>query len=105
MRPFRPMFLHDEESKTQLQLQNYVKREMSLLVRKALTARYTGEGHGQGVGDGFVAWAPDTIVDVFDEPAGLDEPMYVMGVRFSKARVGRGTTTSLDLIRLGAIAF
>lgn len=105
MRPFRPMFLHDEESKTQEQLERYVRREMSLLVRQSLAANYQVEGHGQDVGGGFVAWAPDTLVDVFDEPAGLDEAMYVLGVHFSKGRGGGGTTTSLELIRLGSIAF
>lgn len=104
MRQFRPMFLHDEESKTQEQIQRYVRREMSLLVRKSLVAHYVVEGHGQVVDGGFVAWAPDTVVKVSDEPADLDESMYVLGVNFTKSRTG-GTQTSLELIRLGSIMF
>lgn len=103
--PFRPMYLHDDESKTQEQLNNFVKREMSLLFRKSLTAHYVVEGHGQTVGGNFVAWAPDTVVDVHDEAAGLSERLYVLGVHFSKQRGGSGTTTRLDLVRLNSIVF
>ncbi len=103
--PFRPMFLHDEESKTQEQLENFVRREMSLLVRKSVTASYIVEGHGQKIGDAFIAWAPDTLVSVYDEVGDLHEWMYVLGVKFTKQRGGSGTTTSLDLIRLNSIQF
>lgn len=103
--PFRPMFIHDDESKTQEQLNNFVKREMSLLYRKALTAHYVVEGHGQIVNDNFVAWAADTIVEVYDEAAELAEQMYVLGVHYSKQRGGSGTTTRLDLVRKHSISF
>jgi len=102
--PFRPMYLHDAESKTQRQLNAFVKREMSLLYRKALTAHYVVEGHGQIIDGDFVAWAPDTVVDVDDELGELRERMYVLGVAFSKSRMG-GTTTRLDLVRLHSLAF
>lgn len=101
--PFRPMFLHDDESKTQEQLNNFVKREMSLLVRRALSAQYMVEGHGATIDGGFSAWTPDTVVDVRDEAAGLVERMYVLGVHYSKQRGGSGTTTRLELIRLNSI--
>jgi prophage tail gpP-like protein len=103
--PFRPMYLHDDESKTQEQLNNFVKREMSLLYRKALTCHYEVEGHGQTVDGNFTAWAADTVVDVFDEAAELTERMYVLGVHYSKQRGGNGTTTRLDLVRLHSIEF
>jgi prophage tail gpP-like protein len=102
--PFRPMFLHDDESKTQEQLNAFVKREMSLMYRRAVTCSYVVEGHGQETEDGFVAWAPDTMVDVDDGVAELREQMYVLGVSFHKAR-GGGTTTHLELIRKNAIVF
>lgn len=101
----RPMFLHDDESKTPEQLEAFVRREMSLLVRKSLTADYTVEGHGQYDEDGvFTAWAPDTVVDVQDDVAGLHERMYVLGVHFEKSRRG-GTQTRVHLIRLNSIQF
>ena len=103
--PFRPMYLHDDESKTQEQLDNFVKREMSLLYRKGVTAHYVVEGHGQEMGGTFVAWAADTIVEVYDEAAELAEDMYVLGVHFSKTRGGSGTTTRLDLVRKNSISF
>jgi len=102
--PFRPMFLHDDESKTPEQLDSFLKREMSLLYRQTLTARYTVEGHGQTVDGSFIAWTPDTVVDVVDEIAGVRELLYVLGVRFAKSRTG-GTTTELELIRLHSIFF
>jgi prophage tail gpP-like protein len=102
--PFRPMFLHDAESKTSEQLDAFVKREMSLLVRKGVTAHYEVEGHGQSVNGDFVTWTPDTVVHVEDEAADLDERLYVLGCHFSKSRSG-GTKTRLDLIRLHSIEF
>lgn len=102
--PFRPMFLHDDESKTQEQLDNFVLREMSLLTRKAITAHYVVEGHGQTVDDKFIAWSTDMVVHVTDDAADLDEDMYVLGVHFSKSRSG-GTTTRLDLIQLNTLEF
>ena len=103
--PFRPMFLHDDESKSQEQLNAFVKREMSLMLRKALTCHYTVEGHGMEVDGQFSAWTPDTIVDVRDYAAELKESMYVLGVHYSKRRGGTGTTTRLDLVRKHSIVF
>jgi prophage tail gpP-like protein len=102
--PFRPMFLHDDESKTQEQLDNFIKREMSLMNRKAMTASYTVEGHGQVIDDAFVAWEVDTMVHVVDDAADLDEDLYVLGVHFQKSRSG-GTTTRLQLVRKNSITF
>lgn len=102
--PFRPVFLHDDESKTQEQLNAFVKREMSLMYRKALTASLVVEGHGQTDGDAFVAWTPDTVVDVDDEISGMFEQLYVLGVTYHKSR-SAGTTTTLSLIRLNSIDF
>ena len=102
--PIRPMFLHDEESKTQEQLNNFVRREMSLLLRKSLTAHYTVEGHGQMVDGAFTPWDIDTVVTVKDDVAGIYERMYVIGRTFEKARSG-GTHTRLELVRLNSIQF
>jgi hypothetical protein len=102
--PFRPMFLHDDESKTPAQLANFVRREMSLLLRRALSAQYTVAGHGQTVDDIFRAWTPDTVVEVRDELARLTETLYVLGVHYSRSRRS-GTTTRLDLVRLHSISF
>jgi prophage tail gpP-like protein len=100
--PSRIVFLHDEESTTQEQLDNFVRREMSLAMRKAFTAKYTVEGHGQMVDGRFVPWMVDTVVNVEDEVAGIQERLWVNGVSYSKSR-GSGTTTNVDLLRLFSI--
>jgi prophage tail gpP-like protein len=103
--PYRPLVLHDQSSQTQEQLEGYVRREMSLLLRKSLTANYTVEGHGQLDSSGnFTAWDVDTVVTVQDEVAGVNENMYVLGRTFEKSR-SSGTHTKLELIRLNSIQF
>jgi len=102
--PPRIVFLHDEESKTQHQLNNFLRREMSLFMRKSMTASYTVEGHGQVVDGAFVPWMVDTVVDVQDELAGVSERMWVQGVDYSKSR-GSGTTTRVELVRLYSLQF
>lgn len=97
--PLRVVFLHDEESKTQAELDNFVRREMSLFMRRSLTAHFTVEGHGQIVNEQFVPWMVDTVVDIQDEVSGLEERMWIAGVAYSKSRQG-GTATRLELIRL-----
>lgn len=103
--PFRPVFLHDDESKTQEQLNAFVKRELSMALRKALTCHYVVEGHGMTADGGFSAWTPDTLVDVRDDAGELKEVMYVVGVHYSKRRGSPGTTTRLDLVRRHSIVF
>jgi prophage tail gpP-like protein len=100
--PPRIIYLHDEESKTQEQLNNFVRREMSLFMRKSLTAHYVVEGHGQMVNDQFVPWLVDSVVDVQDEIGGLTERMWVSSVAYSKSRQS-GTTTSIELLRLNSL--
>lgn len=100
----RVLYLHDDESQTQEQLENFVKREMALLQRKSLTVNYTVEGHGQNTPKGFRIWTVDTTVEVEDEVAGLTERLYVLGRTFNKSRSG-GTTTQLELIRLNTLYF
>lgn len=101
--PFRPMFVHDEESQTQEQLNWFVKRTMSELIRKSLVCHYTVEGHGQTVDGAFTPWDVDTVVDVQDDVGGVHERMYIIGRTFEKSRSG-GTHTKLDLVRLFSIA-
>lgn len=96
----RPLYLHDDEAKTQEQLDNFIRREMALRLRNGLTATYEVEGH---VSDGNV-WAVDTIVTVKDEVAGIDEPLWVLSRTFKKSRAG-GTTTDLELIRPHSLEF
>lgn len=102
--PPRIVFIHDEESKKPDELDNFVRRQMSLFLRKSLTASYTVEGHGQTLNGLFIPWMVDTVVDVQDELAGISERMWIQSVAYSKARSG-GTHTHVELLRLGALQF
>lgn len=100
--PMRPIYLHDDESKTQEQLNNFVRREMSLLVRKSLSVEYLVEGHGQTIEGTFTPWDIDTVADVQDEVAGVNERLYVIGRTLEKSGKG-GTYTRLELVRLNSL--
>ena len=89
----RPMFLHDDESKTIDQLEAFCRREMSLKQRGALVAHYTLEGHEN---NGY-PWCVDTIVEVDDDVAGIHGNMWVMSRTFTKDRMV-GTRTQVELI-------
>lgn len=98
------LYLHDDESHTQEQLDNYIKKEMSLLQRKSLEAKYTVEGHGQIVNGSFRPWTVDGTVRVIDKVAQVEETLYVLDRTFIRSRSG-GTKTNLNLIRLHTLDF
>jgi prophage tail gpP-like protein len=94
----RPLFLYDSEAHSQEQLEQFMKRELSLRMRKALSANYTILGHrigGQPV-------AVDTMIDVDDDRSNIHGALWVLARRFSK-HAGGGTRTQLELIRPGTI--
>lgn len=102
--PPRIVFIHDEESKKPSELKNFVRRQMSLYMRKSMTAHYTVEGHGQLVNGVFVPWMVDAVVDVRDAVANINERMWVNDVRYHKSRRG-GTETTIQLLRLNSLQF
>jgi prophage tail gpP-like protein len=98
----RPAFLFDNESHTQDQLHAYLRRELSLRLRKALTARYEIMGHmlnGQPV-------AVNTIASVLDQQpiANWNGPLWVLARDFRKTP-HEGSRTNLDLILPGSLQF
>lgn len=94
-----PEYLHDDESKTLEQLQNFARREMALRQHKALIVHYTVEGHMNNT----QPWCVDTIVDVDDDVSNLHERMWVLSRTFIKSRTQPGTITELELIRPGTL--
>ncbi len=100
----RVLYLHDDESKTQEQLDNFVRRELSLLARHQLVAHYVVEGHGQDSGDGYIPWCTDMMVTVDDDVAGIHGDMYIAGRTLEKDRHG-GTITRLELFVPHSIQF
>lgn len=99
----RPVYLHDDESKTQEQLDYYVQREMSLFTRRSLTATYSVPGHAYRNGGDTCIWTIDTLVNVVDDAADLTEPLWVAARTFTKSR--SGTRTTLNLIRPNTLVF
>lgn len=95
----QPIYLHDQESQTLEQLQNYARRELALKQHHSLRATYVVEGHSQD----DTIWAVDTIVDVDDDIRDIHEPLYVLGRTFEKSR--DGTRTTLELIRPWTLDF
>ena len=98
----RPAFLYDSESHDQNQLNNFLLRELSLRMRKALTARYEIMGHllnGQ-------APCVDTIANLNDQRPTVrwQGNLWVLGRRFSLTNKD-GARTSLDLILPGSLSF
>lgn len=98
----RPAFLYDPESHSTEQLNAYLQRELSLRMRKALTARYQIMGHvlnGQSI-------AVDTIVNVNDQRPTVRWAgnLWVIARRFSK-NAREGTRTTIECILPGALAF
>ncbi len=89
----RALFLHDDESKTIAQLENYVRREMSLFQRNAVTARYTFENHSMN----GAPWCIDTMVKVDDDVSNMHTNMWLLSRTFEKSRES-GTRTNVELI-------
>jgi prophage tail gpP-like protein len=100
LEPFaRPQYLYDSESKDPAQLRTYLQRELSLRMRKSLTAKYAIVGHklgGQPI-------AVNTMVDVDDDVSNLHGPMWIQSRKFSKESPTSGTTTTLEAIRPGTL--
>lgn len=96
----RPLFMYDPEAHTQDQLNAFLRRELSLRMRKSLEANYTILGHRIG----GLPLAVDTIADVDDDRSNVHIPLWILSRRFSK-RAGTGTLTQLELIRPGTLAF
>lgn len=92
------VFFKDDDSKTQDQLEQVVRRKMAEFQQKALIVTCVVEGHTQ---NGH-PWCVNTITDVDDDVLNVHERMWVLNRRFDKSRSG-GTKTSLTLIRPGML--
>ena len=96
----RPLFLYDAESHNQAELESYVYRQLSLLLRKSFASHYTIEGHklnGQPI-------AIDTVIDVDDDRSNVHDACWVLGRHFMK-NSGQPTKSTLELIRRGSLIF
>jgi prophage tail gpP-like protein len=94
----RIMYVHDDNSQNLEQLQYFVRRELSMKMRRVLTYSVAVQGHTQA----GVPWCVDTMVEVDDDLNNLHENMYLLSRTFSKSR-SEGTKTHLELIREGTL--
>lgn len=97
----RPAFVYDRESHTLDQLNNFLLRELSFRMRKALTARYEFMGH---LLNGQVPCV-DSIVNLVDQRPTVKWAgnLWVMGRKFIKKPGSPGTQTQLELLLPGSI--
>jgi len=98
----RPAFLYDPESHTQEQLEAYLRRELSLRMRKVLSARYEIMGHL--LNDQPIA--VDSIVAVYDQQpiANWNGPLWVLGREFRKDAKS-GSRSTIEMILPGSLQF
>ena len=97
----RPIYLHDDESKTQDELDSFVRREMALHQQKAIVARYTHEGHTlRGI-----PFYTNSVANVDDDILQIHGRMWCLSRTFSKTRGGNGTRAVTEWIMPGTLAF
>ena len=90
---FRPVYLHDDESKTIDQLEKFTRREMALRQVHGLTVRYTFEGHTlRGV-----PFYTNAMADIDDDVLRIHERMWCISRTMTKSRTG-GTLTHTEWI-------
>lgn len=89
----RPVYMHDDESRSMEQLMNFVRRELALRQRQALVAIYEFDGHTNNGSP----WGIDSIAAVDDDTGNVHGNLYVLAVEYMKSR-GGGTKTRVELI-------
>jgi prophage tail gpP-like protein len=90
--------VRDNSIKTKEDAQHRAEYELALSKQGARAAEYSVFGHSQN----GVIWAPDTIVQVDDDVAGIHGPMYVTARTFSRSN-RQIPQTSLKLVDPGSI--
>lgn len=96
----RPIFLFDNESRTEEQLENFLRRELALRMRHAVVGTYTVAGH---IANGAV-WNVDTMVAVEDDWSDTHASMWILSRSLTKTR-GGGTETQIELLQSGSLEF
>lgn len=104
---YRPLVLRDAKGTSNEQGAYLARRKLAEGRRSVWHLSYTMAGHSFPVIGGSVAtravWAPDTMVNVFDDEIGVTGPFWISGV--SHKRGNSGTTTTIKLMRPGDLFF
>lgn len=98
------LVVKDQQSKTIQQANYLARRKIVESRRNGWQLSYTVSGHSAPAlrGGGRVIWQPDTVVHVIDEELGIDGPMYVESVKFSRTPQ---TNTRIRLMRCEDLLF
>ena len=94
----------DPKCKTNAQAKFLALRKMAQSRRDGCSLSYTVSGHTVNAisGGGRLVWQPDTVVQVFDEDLGIDEPYYLDSCSYSR---GPKSMTRLNLMRCEDLLF
>jgi prophage tail gpP-like protein len=96
----RAVYVHDDESKTIDELEDFTRREMALRQQHAFVARFTFEGHTlKGV-----PFYTNSIANVDDDVLELKNRMWCISRTFTKSRTS-GTRTNTEWIMPGTLSF
>lgn len=100
----KPMILYDKVIRTTKQAEFLAKRKIAESRREGFHLSYRLAGHMAPAlaGGGYLVWQPDTVVHVYDEELGIDSPMYLESVGYSRIP---HTTTDVTLLRPGDLMF
>lgn len=93
---YRPLYIKDTESKTQKELDKFVKRELANRLKGTLAVSYTLAGHSDPK-TGYL-YAVDCMAKTEDEIAGVFEALWIEKRTFSYSE-GSGPTTNIQLWR------
>jgi len=88
---YRPRYVETNESKTALEAEKLMLKELSSDLQNTLQLTYKIAGFTQN----NVIWSIDTIADVYDELLDIKEQMYIEGRTFNYSDSGAVTTLNL----------
>lgn len=99
----KPHIVKDDKVRTVAQAAFLARRKIAESRRAGWSLSYKVVGHtAPAIGGGRAIWQPDTVVEVVDDELGVEGPMYVESVTFSRTPE---TTTEIKLLRIEDLIF
>jgi prophage tail gpP-like protein len=100
---YRLLSFRDTEARTQEQLENAIRRAIADRMKDTLAYRVTVKGHKDPVTDAI--WSVDTMVQIEDEIAAVNEPLWIAKRTLRFDRDKGGATTDLECWRPHSFVF
>ena len=96
--------IYDDKVRTTEQANWLARRKLAESRRNGWSLTYPVAGHVAPalVGGGYAVWQPDTVVEVIDEELGLEGPMWVESVEYSRAPF---TLSKIHVMRIEDLLF